>query len=261
MELPPGYRETPPLLEQRDVLACLWSQVTPAGGAVATRVLPDGCVDLIWQSGEGAHVAGPDTGPLLVMLSPGTVLIGARFLPGAGGSALGVPLDELRDLRVDIGDLLPALDEQLDGALPVDTAARRVAAAAANLAARSRPDLAVRAAVRRLAGPGGGVPRVDALAAELGLSTRQLLRRCRVAVGYGPKTLQRVLRLRRFLELSRGDDPRRLGLAQLSHLAGYADQAHLSRDCIELAGLSPKALLAHQRGPAVSSTWSGLDCG
>lgn len=242
MQLLPGYREAAPPREQRDVLACLWSQVTPAGGALPTRVLPDGCVDLIWQSGRGAHVAGPDTGPLLVTLLPGTVLIGARFLPGAGGSALGVPLDELRDRRVDIPDLLPALAAQLDAALPIDTAARRVAAAAADLAARSRPDLAVRAAVRRLADPDGGLLRVDALAAELGLSTRQLLRRCRVAVGYGPKTLQRVLRLRRFLELSR-TDPRRLDLAALSDLAGYADQAHLSRDCTDLAGLSPQALL------------------
>jgi hypothetical protein len=26
-------------------------------------VLPDACTDLIWQSGVGAYVAGPDTGP------------------------------------------------------------------------------------------------------------------------------------------------------------------------------------------------------
>lgn len=245
VQLPPGYREVPPPPEQRGILACLWSQVAPAVGAVPTRVLPDGCVDLIWQSGQGAHVAGPDTGPVLVTVSPGTVLIGARFLPGAGASALGVPLDELRDRRVDIADLLPGLDERLDGAVPVDTAARRVAATAAELAARSRPDPAVQAAVRRLADPEGGVMLVDALAAEVGLSTRQLLRRCRVAVGYGPKTLLRVLRLRRFLQLSRTDHAH-LDLAQLAHVAGYADQAHLSRDCTELAGLSPKALLRQQ---------------
>src|SRR2546430_875849 len=71
-----------------------------------------------------------------------------------------------------------------------------VAAAAAELVAASPPDAAVRGAVRRLADPRA---RVDTLAGDLGLSERQLRRRCHDTVGYGPKTLQRVLRFRRFL--------------------------------------------------------------
>ena len=90
--------------------------------------------------------------------------------------------------------------------------------------------------------------RAEDVAAEVGLSLRQLRRRCHAVVGYGPKTLQRVLRFRRFV--SRVDavpeTPDVLDLAALAAEAGYADQAHLTRECGKLSGLTPAAL-ARQR--------------
>ena len=71
-------------------------------------------------------------------------------------------------------------------------------------------------------------------------------------VGYAPKTLQRVLRFQGFLALAEAErtagaaDP---DLAQLAFAAGYADQAHLTRECTRLAGLPPAALLATGAGP------------
>jgi AraC-like DNA-binding protein len=84
---------------------------------------------------------------------------------------------------------------------------------------------------------------VAGLAGEIGLSERQLHRRCRAAFGYGPKTLDRVLRLQRFLALGNSAH-HRYGLARLAADAGYADQAHLTHDCRRLTGTTPSALLA-----------------
>jgi AraC-like DNA-binding protein len=234
----PGYRELAPPPALRGALACLWVRVVPLQGAPPTRVLPDACVDLIWEAGRGAFVAGPDTGPNVVPASPGAVFVGARFLPGAGGPALGVPLDELRDARVQIEALWPELSDRLPATLTPPAALLRVAAAAARLATAGPPDPAVRAAARRLDDPRA---RVEALAGDLGLSERQLRRRCHAAVGYGPKTLQRVLRFGRFLAQAdaAGAEP---DLARLAAQAGYADQAHLTRECTRLAGLAPAAL-------------------
>jgi AraC-like DNA-binding protein len=81
---------------------------------------------------------------------------------------------------------------------------------------------------------------------------RQLRRRCHAVVGYGPKTLQRVLRFRRFVARLDAGPPNGQDihdLAALAALAGYADQAHLTRECRALAGLTPGAL-ARQRGPS-----------
>ena len=213
-------------------LACLWVRITDDN---RTPVLPDACSDLIWQAGRGAFVAGPDTGPSPVGAPTGSVFVGARFRPGAGGAALGLPLSELRDLRVGLDELDPARAERRPGDLAPAEALKRIAEIARTAPA---PDAAIAEAARRLADP---ATRVETLADDIGLSERQLRRRCHVAAGYGPKTLQRVLRFRRFLASADGD------LARAALDAGYADQSHLTRECTRLAGQPPAALLAAWR--------------
>jgi AraC-like DNA-binding protein len=241
--LPPGYSEWQPPAALRAAVACLWAQVTPEGAARQGLVLPDACTDLIWEPGRGAFVAGPDTGPVPTAMTAGTVLVGVRFRPSAGGPALGVPLSELRDQRVDLADLRAGDARRLPGTLDPDTALARTLDLAASLVTCGPPDPAVTWAESLLRDPRA---RAEDVAAEVGLSMRQLRRRCHAAVGYGPKTLQRVLRFRRFV--SRVDAVPRSGqdaadLAAIAAEAGYADQAHLTRECARLAGLTPAALV------------------
>lgn len=80
------------------------------------------------------------------------------------------------------------------------------------------------------------------LAEEVGLGERQLRRRVEHAIGYSPRMLRRVLRFQRFLRAARAAGPQR-NLARLAVDAGYADQAHLARECRQLGGLPPGALL------------------
>lgn len=242
MNLSAGYREWAPPAALRHVLSCLWSQVTPEGSVRSSLVLPDGCSDLIWERGGLAYVAGPDTGPVPTALPAGTVIVGARFRPGAGGDALGVPLSELRDQRVGLADLRRDVARRLPGTLEPDEAVARITDAAGRLAMDGQPDRAVLHACTLLGDPGA---RTADVAEKVGLSSRQLLRRCEAAVGYGPKTLQRVLRFRRFVSLvdaSAGPDGP-TGLAQAALAAGYADQPHLTRETVRLAGLPPTALV------------------
>src|SRR5262249_23383112 len=84
------YRERPaggPLAEH---LACLWTQALPDAPMLPLQVFPDGCIDIIWTGGD-LRVAGPDSGPVLERIAPGTVLVGLRFRPGAAPPWLGVP--------------------------------------------------------------------------------------------------------------------------------------------------------------------------
>jgi len=79
---------------------------------------------------------------------------------------------------------------------------------------------------------------------------RQLRRRFHDAVGYGPKTLQRVLRFQRFvraLDACGGA----CDLAASAAEAGYADQAHLTRECVALSGMTPAALAGIRGGSGV----------
>jgi AraC-like DNA-binding protein len=237
MELRPGYREWAPPAALRPAVSCLWTSAVPDGEP--TLVLPDGCTDIIWRQGAGVFVAGPDTGPVPAVLPPGTMLAGVRLRPGAGGSVLGLPLAELRDLRVDLADVRPELAGQLPGGdLPPGQALGRLIAITAGLAAAGPPDPLVSRAAWLLA---TSRERTDELATELGVSERQFRRRCLDAVGYGPKALHRILRFRRFVSRIDAAGPG-ADLALIAAEAGYADQAHLTRESVRLAGLPPGAL-------------------
>jgi AraC-like DNA-binding protein len=238
LRVPAGYTEWAAPAALRSAVTCLWTRVGAADGEAL--VLPDACTDLIWQQGRGAFVAGPDTGPAPTRITGGTIIIGVRFRPSAGGSVLGLPLSELRDQRIDLADLSPARARRLPAELDPGTAAARILGLAADLAGREPPDPAVTRAATLLRDPRA---RTEDVAAEVGLSLRQLRRRCHAAVGYGPKTLQRILRFQRFIsriDRNPGD------LAALAAETGYADQAHLTRECVRLAGLTPAALARHR---------------
>jgi AraC-like DNA-binding protein len=88
------------------------------------------------------------------------------------------------------------------------------------------------------AGARAGRP-VATIAGALGLSPRQLQRRCTTAFGYGPKMLSRILRMQRALVLARRGVP----YAEVSVRSGYADQAHLAREARSLAGVPLTVLM------------------
>lgn len=215
--------------------AAVWTRTDLT--ATPVRVIPDGCVDLIWAAGR-LLVAGPDTRAHLAAAVPGTSYTGLRFAPGTGPAVLGVPAQELRDRRVPLDALWPDRE--------VGLIAQRVAEAdapgrALEAAVRSRgrqPDTYDPLTAAILRGARRAEP-VAALAARVGLGERQLHRRSLRAFGYGPKTLVRVLRMNRALELAWAGVP----LAEVAAGCGYADQAHLAREVKALTGMVPTGLL------------------
>jgi AraC-like DNA-binding protein len=216
--------------------AVVW-QRSPLPADSTTRVLPDGCMDLIWTAGT-LHIAGPDTAARLARSPSGASFVALRFAPGTGPAIFGVPAHELRDQQAPLHDLWPAwevrrLTERLDEA--PDRAAVLEEFAARRLAAVEPPAPAVGAVVALIR---AGAP-VGDIAGRLALSERQLHRRCLVAFGYGPKTLARILRLDRALSLARAGTP----FATVAATVGYADQPHLAREVKALAGVPLGTLL------------------
>jgi AraC-like DNA-binding protein len=257
--LAPGYAEWAPPPALSGAVACLWASLRPEvqegqGDQDGQEdqpglVLPDACTDLIWERGVGAYVAGPDTGPFRPASRPGTVIVGVRFRPSAGGQVLKTPLSEIMNQRVPLTELLrpaqlPSASKPLSATLDPAEAAGRVLATVGALVTEAAPDPAIAQAAALLRNPAA---RTEAVAAEVGLSERQFRRRCQAAVGYGPKTLQRVLRFQRFVRLLDAA-PAPPDLAAVAARAGYADQAHLTRECSGLSGLTP-ARLARIRRP------------
>ncbi|WP_173869682.1 helix-turn-helix domain-containing protein [Streptomyces albus subsp. chlorinus] len=222
--------------------AVAWTRGAVSPGTTG-RVLPDGCMDLLLWNGE-LVVAGPDTRAHMATERRGLPVHGLRLPPGTGPRVFGVRAWELRDQRVPLDALWPSgqVRRVREGlAQARDPLAVLEAVAAARLAAERRAGGDPRAAaltealVARLRAGAG----VAETARYVGLSGRQLHRRCRDSFGYGAKTLARVLRMRHALRLAASGVP----LAETALRAGYADQAHLSREVRALAGVPMRELV------------------
>jgi AraC-like DNA-binding protein len=178
---------------------------------------------------------------LIARLDAGVARVGEAAV---GLARSGAQAARLAEAAADLGRSGPQAARLAEAAADLAWSglyATRLAEAAAYLA-RSGPQatpLAEAAAI--LARPGWVSPdreavRIEDPAMSGAVSERRLRRRFVQAVGYGPATYLRVSRFRRAVALA----PSTPGLAALAAAAGYADQAHLSRDCRALTGLTPR---------------------
>ena len=212
-----------------------WQREAMPDPSAPSRILPDGCMDLIWD-GTRLFVAGPDRVARLHTDASSASYAALRFADGTGPAMVGVPADTLTDLTVDLADLWPSRRAAELEAHVAEDPLRALVGWARQRSTVASPD-PLGPAVRRMAAAGTDVA---TMADRVGFSTRQLHRRCLRLFGYGPKHLVRVLRLGRALELGRDG----LGAAEVAVAAGYADQPHFARDTRTLALATPRALLA-----------------
>lgn len=247
-----GYVERPPVPALAGLVSSVWiQQVAPDADPYTHRNIPHGGVELLCPVGSVPRVVGPLTRPLVEVLAPGTTVVGVRLRPGAAPSVLDLPASELLDLAVDTGELwgrsAVALGERVDrAASPADALAGLQRHVVGRLGDAPGPDPLVSEAVRQLMP--WRTADVGSLTSRLCISERQLRRRCQAAIGLAPKALHRVLRFQGFLALvqsalAQGREPAGDGLAALAADAGYADQAHLTRECVRLTGVTPRTFL------------------
>lgn len=239
------YQELPPHPALRPYVACLWRSGS-AGGA-PFRVLPDNCIDILWQdSGRQAFAVGMMSRAIHVTPSGMTRTVAVRFKPGAAGLFLGVPLHEMTDLDVPITEFarlgeVERLTDRLWGAGVDDVQRLRMIedhflARLHHLAPPAGTSL-IGAALAALDGSGGAL-RVDTLAAQLAVSRQHLAAQFRTQVGLSPKLYARIQRFRHATAALRVSEAR--DWAQLAQDCGYFDQSHLIRDFKEFAGSTPQ---------------------
>lgn len=245
-----SYVERPPVPGLAGAVRTVWIQRTGAA-PYPQRHLPTGGVEIHFPLGGHPQLVGPLTGPAVEVLPAHTTLVGVRFHPGTA-PPLPAVLDDLVDQRLGLAELCGGslADRLVETMALAGTPERALMVLQAHLLREFRGaahlDPLVGEAVRALM-PWQPVA-IDALATHLALSASQLRRRCLHTVGVSPKVLQRTLRFQGFLALAqagvlasgrRGAD----GMAGLAVDVGYADQAHLSRECLRLTGLTPRRLL------------------
>jgi AraC-like DNA-binding protein len=220
---------------------------TPAGAQY--RRLPDCEVELLVDFGA-EHTAATLVGTRTTLLAKpakerGSALL-VRFRVAGASAFFRGPMSELTDQLLPLEVLWgrPAHDA-LARARDAESAAEITTGALQQMlqTAEARESASVPAIRRALRAVRRAevLPRVAALAAEIGLSERQLRRGFDSVIGVSPKRFLRIVRFRRALRSAR--QSLQPDWAAIAEQHGYFDQAHLIADFREMTGLTPRVFV------------------
>lgn len=250
-----GLSITPAL---RAVVAKLWVSDGPAE-PVASRehTLPTGAMSLVLRlsgpplrlfDGDGSArelglaIVGGARERLYVRAGAASGrAVGAQLRPGASQWLLGVPALALAHGHTPLEQLWGGAAEELRQRLAAQAAPLRALDLfeAALLARLSTPQPVLPAALAFALAAFARGQRVDAVVQASGFSHRHFNALFGAAVGLTPKAFCRVQRFQTLLTAMAAGPAR--PLAELALDAGYSDQAHMSREFVGIAGLTPGA--------------------
>jgi AraC-like DNA-binding protein len=243
------YQEYPPCAALAPYLACLWTcHVRPGAQALSHRVLPDNCIDILWQdSAPLGGVAGMMSTVIEVPFARPVRTIAVRFKPGAASHFFNTPLHELADLHPSLDNLWTDGEAHrfADALWSHDLSDLQAVAVIERLllqrlrASVARPGL-VDAAVKAIETSHGAI-RVEALAGALGVSRQHLASQFRARVGLPAKLFARVCRFQHASQRLRQGPPG--DWAALALELGYYDQPHMIHEFQALSASTPQSFV------------------
>ena len=219
----------------------LWMQQVAAAPTGRTwRVVPDINPHLIFtvaRAGSRLHarcvLVGARSRFADVAMANRIVTCGACLRPGALPHLTRLPSSDFTDRSVPVeaafGTQGKLLVERLGELAPGRAALDTIAAFLAGIRTGQN---------RRASLPLDGCSRVAQLAAQSGLPSRTLHARLTQEIGLSPKRVLRIQRLQHALTLAQD---RAAAWPHIAASAGFADQAHMIREFVDLLGESPTA--------------------
>jgi AraC-like DNA-binding protein len=246
------YHESAPSPVLRPFVDAIWrltsdGAIAPAG---AGTVIPDGSAEIVLAFADAVRpspraravhrfVAGQMERPWRVGYTGAVDLLGVRLHPAAQRLVLGVRPSSLTNRAVSLKRISPSLDEVLaaiDGGGEPDRRLPSVETALGVLLKGVPPPHPLIAGAASEIRRSGGRVRIAALARGIGCGVRRLERVFLDEVGLSPKRWARVIRFQQAFAATAAADP---DWAQVATALGYADQAHLTREFREFAGVPP----------------------
>jgi AraC-like DNA-binding protein len=249
----------PPLPALRRFVRLVWA--SDAQGAVESRlehVLPTGHMhivirlggpavrvfggerDLTGQALDSAIIAGARSCYYVRRTAASACAVGALLEPGAAAALFGAPADAFTGRHTALADLLGAeASEWIDRLSAAPTLPERLARFEALVARCLRGAAEPHAAVRRTLDLLRSGEPVRQAVEVVGFSHKHLITLFRQETGLAPKEYGRVLRLQ--AALAGWHRAPAMSASEASLVGGYSDQAHFSRECQALAGLTPSA--------------------
>jgi AraC-like DNA-binding protein len=237
------YLEYSPSPRLNPFVASYWSlQVSEIKEPENYRVLPDGCIDLLFDniSRPSGVIVGSMTKSVSVTLQPNARYFGVRFRPGGASSFLNISLKEIADTQLKLEDVWRNAYSEFSDVMDnkpvkrqIETVENLLEKQLSNNAIGNRK---VQAAITLLNAHDGNYS-VNMLSRTLEISRQHLNRIFTEAVGLNLKMFSRIVRLQAALKCARRAPVNDWALFALEN--GYYDQAHFISDFKDLTGVTP----------------------
>jgi AraC-like DNA-binding protein len=239
-------------------ISSLWFCQSEPRSFALERVLPSGAAQLIINLKEdqtrtydaesgavttahGTILSGVSTRYGIIDTVEQECVAGVCFRPGGTGPFFSIPADLICDSGMplefawDRGRAARLREQLLAAATPavkLDTLERAMLDAWKD----SAVDAAIAFALRTFA-ERPHIAKIEAVANEIGLSSKRLVERFRTTVGMPPKRYCRLLRFQR--ALASAERGREVDWTHIAVDCGYFDQAHFIHDFRSFAGITP----------------------
>lgn len=234
---------------------CYWTLTNETDFAARERIFPDGCMELIFHLGDlflkydanglsyvqpRSFIHGQITKSIEVEPTGKTAIFSVRFHPDGLRAFIDFDISALNNTEKPIAEIWAEgsrLEQAMRHAGPDQEKINVLETFLMQHFTEKQTDAHIRYSVQRMTDTQGNVS-LEQLAAERGISTRQLERKFRSATGLPSKMFARILRFQHTLQLMEHGT-----FSSFTHVAydgGFYDQAHFIKDFRHFTGLNPK---------------------
>ena len=249
------YREYMPRKPLRPFIAdySTATSVAPVQTTFLHRIVPDGCVNIVFDlsdtSNQLGFVAGPLTEVQFVSMTEQVQIVGIRFFPGTALHFLAAHIQDIANRSVPLDDIFEDTDARIISERLAEERypEKRISILEEYIAGHFREDAVfdptLGNALHIIYRHKGNI-QVSELARRLHVSQRQLGRKFNAWIGMSPKAFCRVVRFQRTLRVLPGASAKDFISVALE--SGYYDQSHFIQEFHSMYGLSPSRFKAMQ---------------
>jgi AraC-like DNA-binding protein len=257
-----NYQTYTPIDELQPFIKCFWSlDDLPGEGMKRQRVIPDGCMEMIFHYGDlyrqyfedGSFITQPRcflfgqiTTSLEIEPTGKSGVFAARFLPEGLAPFLSIPVYELQNTAVSLIELFGKEGQRLETqVLSASENLQRIKIIEDFLLARMVNPKTVDDIIKQCVDviiKSGGRLRMNEVTNQVNINRRNMERKFMSAIGISPKQLAKLVRLQATIKML--GQKNFTSLTSLAYENGYYDQAHFIKDFKEFTGISPKLFFA-----------------
>jgi len=214
------------------------------------KVLPDGCMDIIFNFGSLTNTIAPNeiavTGMMTTYSSKSfernTELLGVRFKTGMFSEISSFPLFEIKDATTEASIVIPEFNietmERLKEQASITQRLKLIEKLLLKIitSKNTSNDNLIPSVIKFIQNSSASTP-IEKIAKHHCISLRQLERKFKYQVGVTAKEFERIARFQKTKKLIRTEI--NSSLLDIALYAGYFDHSHLSNEFKRLSGESP----------------------